>query len=97
MIDYNLKMMPSGAPPSVLPSKSDSNVHNTIVLKENPNSPKIKICLYKYTYIWLNNGISYWVYLTSVNRCYAYGYRWLNNEWVLIKVRICNIESFICY
>lgn len=101
MIDPNSKMMPSEAPPSVLPSKEDSNVQHPIYSikgdKSVSRSPVIKICLYKYTYIWQTNDKSYWSYLTAVNKRYAYGFRWIDCCWISFKVRISDIESFICY
>lgn len=93
MIDSNKKMMPSDAPPSALPSKDNSADPN----KNISNYPQIKMCLYKYTYIWQYNGKSYWAYLTCINKCYIYGFKWVDYCWIPLKIKVCSIDAFVCY
>jgi hypothetical protein len=57
----------------------------------------IRPCLFKYTYIWQNNGRSYWAYLTSVDRYSVSGWRWMFYRWVYFGIDIRRIDTFICY
>ena len=80
--------MPSNPPPNYIPSKEDKGVQSFNTASDNKSkkdnsgakyvSPSsIRLCLYKYTYIWENNGRSYWAYLLNVNRYSISGFRWL--------------------
>ncbi|AQR92494.1 hypothetical protein CLOBY_41600 [Clostridium saccharobutylicum] len=66
--------------------------NNTIV-----SECSLEPCLYHYTYIWECNGESYWVYITKVDACSVYGWKWCKDRWVYFILRIRRIDSFICF
>ena len=85
---------PSGPPPPFTPSKSEGK--NGINVKAvDPGS--IKFCRYNYTYIWLNNGTSFWAYIIYVGRRSIAGFRWVRRRWDYFGVDLRQIDSFICY
>jgi hypothetical protein len=84
---------PPGPPPTMTPNKNEG-----VSLKSvSPGS--IKPCTYRYVYIWLENGNSYWAWLTRVDRRSASGYRWdrRSRRWVYFGVDLRTIDSFECY
>lgn len=83
---------PMGPPPSVTPKKSEAEVELTAV---DPGS--LKPCRYRYVYIWLKNGKSFWVWLTYVGKTSISGWRWTGFYWVYFGIDLKKIESFICY
>lgn len=84
---------PMGPPPSFTPSKSDAGPSLKAV---DPGS--IRFCRYKFTYIWLRNGRSFWSFITFVGRKSISGYRWQRRRgWVYFGMDLRKIDSFICY
>ena len=59
---------PSTPPPSHTPHESVS------AFAVDPGA--IRGCLYRFTFVWLNNGRSFWFYPTFVGRDSVAGYRW---------------------
>lgn len=96
-----------GAPPNYIPSKNDAGVKTLSspgfggpdgggnLKSVSPN--QINFCLYKYTYIWQNNGRSYWAYLTNVDRVSVSGLRWMGWSWAYFGIDLRKIDSFVCY
>lgn len=61
-------------------------------------SQGIRSCLFRYTYIWLDSGRSFWFFPTFVGRETVSGYRWSRrNGWSLRAIRLDNIRSFQCF
>lgn len=79
---------PSSPPPSYTPQESPS------LYAVDPGA--IRGCLYRYTYIWLNTGSSFWFYPTYVGRDSIAGYRWRNFRWVYYGTDLRRIRSFRC-
>jgi hypothetical protein len=79
---------PSSPPPSYTPQESPS------LYAVDPGA--IRGCLYRYTYIWLNNGSSFWFYPTYVGRDSIAGYRWRGFRWVYYGTDLRRIRSFRC-
>ena len=78
---------PMSPPPQFIPEPSPYRV--------DPGS--IKQCKKKYTYIWLNNGDSFWFYPTYISRNSISGYRWIGFWWVHYGTDLRNITSFVCF
>ncbi len=78
---------PMAPPPSFTPELAPYRV--------DPGS--IRGCRRKYTYIWLNNGNSFWFYPVYIGRRSISGYRWIGFWWVYFGTDLNNIQSFICY
>ncbi|TBL70770.1 hypothetical protein [Paenibacillus thalictri] len=89
---------PQGPPPSFTPTQATYGA-GPGALAISPGS--IQGCLYRYVYIWQNNGQSYWVYLTNVSRHSISGYRWLGfgpvGSWVYFGIDLNQISQFYCY
>lgn len=93
---------PLGPPPSYIPSKNDPGVQKNTKELDNPkaknvSSNSIKFCQYRFTYIWQNNGRSYWAYITHVDKSSIAGWRFAGFRWVYFGVDLKRIDSFICY
>lgn len=79
---------PSGPPPSYVPQQGFS------AYAVDPGA--IRRCRFRFTYIWLNNGRSFWFYPTYVGRDSIAGYRWRNRRWVYYGTDLRRISSFQC-
>ena len=79
---------PSSPPPSYTPQESAS------LFAVDPGA--IRGCLYRFTFVWLNNGSSFWFYPTFVGRDSIAGYRWRGFRWVYYGTDLRRIRSFRC-
>lgn len=79
---------PSTPPPSYTPQEQVS------AFAVDPGA--IRGCLYRFTYVWLNNGSSFWFYPTFVGRDSIAGYRWRGFRWVYYGTDLRRIRSFRC-
>lgn len=94
--------MPQSPPPNYIPSKKDKGVQSFNKQGGGPeamavSANSIRFCLFKFTYIWEENGRSYWTYLFNVDRRSISGFRWLGRTWVYFGLDLRRIDSFICY
>ncbi|CAG9621717.1 hypothetical protein [Sutcliffiella rhizosphaerae] len=53
-------------------------------------------CLYRFTWVRLNNGESFWFYPTFIGRRSVAGYRWFFFRWVYFGIDTNRIRSFQC-
>lgn len=99
---FNPPGMPKSAPPNYVPNKNAPDVQNfnkgggtpsTFAVSAN----SIRFCLYKYTYIWEQNGRSYWTFLLNVDRRSVSGFRWTGRRWIYFGIDLRRIDSFVCY
>ncbi|MGP7818030.1 hypothetical protein [Niallia sp. 01092] len=81
---------PTTPPPSYTPQLQQS----AGLFAVDPGS--MRRCLYRFTYVWLNNGRSFWFYPTFVGRTSVAGYRWRNFRWVYYGTDTNRIRSFQC-
>jgi hypothetical protein len=79
---------PSSPPPSYTPQDSPS------LFAVDPGA--IRGCLYRFTFVWLNNGNSFWFYPTFVGRNSVAGYRWRRFRWEYFGIDLSRIRSFRC-
>lgn len=79
---------PSTPPPSYTPQESPQ------LYAVDPGA--IRGCLYRFTYVWLNNGNSFWFYPTYVGRTSVAGYRWRGFRWEYFGIDLNRIRSFRC-
>lgn len=92
--------VPSGPPPSFTPPKTQAYGHG--FGPQGGISPQaidpgaIRRCRYRFVYIWLRNGSSFWAWLTYVGRRSVAGYRWNGRRWVYFGVDLRRIEAFYC-
>lgn len=83
---------PSSPPPSFVPPESQGPSLYAV----DPGG--IRGCLYRYTYIRLNNGRSFWYYPTYVGRTSVAGWRWRPQQyrWVYFGIDLSRIRSYTC-
>lgn len=89
-----------GSPPNFTPSKNNPEVQHFqssggATKAVSPNS--IRICLFKFTYIWETNGNNYWAFIFDVDRRAVTGLRWFRGRWHYFGLDLRRIASFICY
>ncbi|SEQ78290.1 transporter [Piscibacillus halophilus] len=82
---------PQGPPPSFVPQQGGQFGVQAV----DPGS--IRGCLYRYTFLWLDNRQRFWFFPTFVGRRSVSGYRWTGFFWVYYGVDLRRIESFQCY
>ena len=80
---------PTSPPPSFIPQQQ---VQTFAV---DPGG--IRRCLFRYTYIWLNNSSQFWFYPIFVGRNSIAGYRWTGFRWVYFGISLRQIQSFTCF
>lgn len=80
---------PSSPPPSAVPMQSPQ------AFAVDPGS--IRRCLFRYTYVWLNNGRQFWFYPTFVGRRSVSGWRWNGFMWLYFGIDLRQIQSFTCF
>ncbi|GIN08525.1 hypothetical protein J1TS1_26700 [Shouchella clausii] len=85
----------TGAPPGPPPSQAAlSTLGAPSVFAVDPGA--IAGCLFRYTFIRLNNGESFWFYPTFVGRRSVAGWRWFFFRWVFFGIDTERIASFQC-
>ena len=83
---------PSSPPPTFVPAQTQQQQVGTFAV--DPGS--IRGCLFRYTYVWLNNREQFWYYPTFVGRTSISGWRWTGFNWVFFGVDLRQIQSFTC-
>lgn len=57
----------------------------------------LRPCLYRYVYVWLTNGRSFWVWPTFIGPRSLAGYRWTRYGWRYFGIDLNRIDRFYCY
>ncbi|WP_181444422.1 hypothetical protein [Bacillus sp. 03113] len=83
-----------GAPTSPPPSYTPQLLESPSLYAVDPGS--MRRCLYRFTYVWLRNGRSFWFYPTYIGRTSVAGYRWRGNRWMYYGTDADRIRSFQC-
>lgn len=87
---------PSGPPPSTPPSTMTAGfaAGGPSTFAVDPGA--MRRCMFRFTYIRLNNGESFWFYPTFLGRRSVAGYRWFLFTWVYFGIDTNRISSFQC-
>lgn len=90
---------PSSPPPSFTPQMQQqqqfSSSGGPSVFAVDPGA--IRGCRFRFTYVWLDNGNSFWFYPTFVGRTSVAGWRWRRNRWTYYGTDLRRISSFRCF
>ena len=86
---------PTGPPPNKTPRKPSKSPNSPSLYRVDPGA--IRPCKYRYVYIWLENGRSFWAWLTYVGRNSVAGWRWNGYYWTYFGTDINNISDFECF
>ncbi|MED4607566.1 hypothetical protein P9317_15430, partial [Paenibacillus validus] len=85
---------PQSPPPSFIPQQSGQQLFAV-----DPGG--IRRCLFRFVYIWQQNGEQYWAYLTFVGRNSLAGFRWYGfgpfGRWIYFGLDLRRVEQFFCY
>ena len=84
---------PPGKPPVRIPERPTLTRGST-VFTIDPGA--LTGCLNRYTYVWLQNGTSFWMYLTFIGRQSVSGFRWTQFGWTFTGLSLQSIEMFAC-
>lgn len=87
--------VPSGPPPSFTPQQAPQARGGVSAFAVDPGA--IRGCLFRFTYIWLRNGRSFWFYPTFVGRESIAGYRWNGFRWNYYGTDLDRVSSFQCF
>ncbi|WP_068774265.1 transporter [Paenibacillus sp. FJAT-26967] len=80
-------------PPTSPPPQFEPQQVSTFAV--DPGS--IRGCLFRNTFVWLNDGSSFWFYPTFVGRTSVSGFRWIGWTWVFFGIDLRRISSFTCF
>jgi len=86
---------PTGPPPSFVPQQQAGARGGAQVFAVDPGA--IRGCLFRFTYVWLRNGRSFWFYPTYVGRQSIAGFRWNGRRWNYYGTDLNRITSFQCF
>jgi hypothetical protein len=86
---------PSGPPPSFTPQQAQAHGHGPGVFAVDPGA--IRPCLFRFVYLWLNTGESFWAWLVFVGPRSAAGWRWTGRRWIYFGIDLREIRSFTCF
>lgn len=79
---------PTAPPPSFVPQQQAQT------FAVDPGG--IRRCLFRYTYVWLNNRQQFWFYPIFVGRTSVAGWRWNGFSWFYFGISLRQIQSFTC-
>ena len=85
---------PPGRPPSFIPQQAAAQ-QTAGVLAVDPGS--IRRCMFRYVYIWLDNGQQFWAWLVFTGRRSVAGWRWIGFRWIYFGIDLNRIVSFVCF
>lgn len=85
---------PPGRPPAFIPQQASAQ-QTTGVFAVDPGS--IRRCLFRYIYIWLDNGQQFWAWLVFAGRRSIAGWRWIGFRWIYFGIDLNRIVSFVCF
>jgi hypothetical protein len=81
---------PTSAPPQFTPPRP---LAGTFAV--DPGA--ISGCLFRFTFVWLDNGRRFWFFPVFVGRRSVAGFRWNGRFWVYFGIDLDRIDSFTCY
>ncbi|MFJ5718276.1 collagen-like protein [Neobacillus sp. NPDC093127] len=81
---------PTAPPPSFIPQQAAASPFAV-----DPGA--IRLCLFRNTFIWLNNGEGFWFYPIFVGPRSVAGFRWNGWSWMIFGIDTRRIISFTCF
>ncbi|WP_445670011.1 hypothetical protein [Peribacillus sp. FSL H8-0477] len=87
---------PGGGPPSAPPPQFVPDFPGVSAFAVDAGA--LQGCLFRNTYVWLNNGRSFWFFPVFIGRRSVAGFRWRAGQrrWVYYGIDTSNIRSFQC-
>ncbi|MED1952467.1 transporter [Brevibacillus nitrificans] len=84
---------PPGPPPGRTPSSPGARGYGGT---RRIDAGSFYPCLYRYSYVWLKNGNSFWFYPVYISRSSVSGYRWRRDRWDYYGTELDRIAYFTC-
>lgn len=81
---------PTAPPPQFTPTQPQASAFAV-----DPGG--IARCMFRNTYVWLENGQSFWYFPVFVGRRSVAGFRWNGRFWMYFGVDLRHIASFTCF
>ncbi|MEH7418755.1 collagen-like protein [Neobacillus drentensis] len=81
---------PTAPPPPFIPQQAAASPFAV-----DPGA--IRLCLFRNTFIWLNNGEGFWFYPIFVGPRSVAGFRWNGFSWMIFGIDTRRILSFTCF
>lgn len=81
---------PTAPPPPFIPQQASASPFAV-----DPGA--IRLCLFRNTFIWLNNGEGFWFYPVFVGPRSVAGFRWNGWSWMIFGIDTRRIISFTCF
>ncbi|EKS8367046.1 MULTISPECIES: transporter [Bacillus] len=84
-------------------SQAPTSPPPSFILQQSVASPfavdpgAISFCLFRNTYIWLNNGKQFWYYPIFVGQRSVTGFRWNGRFLMILGIDTRRIRSFTCF
>ena len=86
---------PTAPPPSFVPQMPIGTGAGVGALAVDPGA--IRRCMFRNTYVWLNNGEQFWFFPVFVGRTSVAGFRWFGRFWAYFGIDLNRIRSFTCF
>ena len=80
---------PTASPPPFIPQQAVASPFAV-----DPGA--IRLCLFRNTFIWLNNGEGFWFYPIFVGPRSVAGFRWNGRFWMIFGIDTRRIIPFMC-
>ncbi|SFB94684.1 hypothetical protein SAMN05443252_101135 [Bacillus sp. OV322] len=80
---------PTAPPPAFIPQQAAA-----APFAVDPGA--IRLCMFRNTFIWLNNGDGFWFYPIFVGPRSVAGFRWNGRFWTIFGIDTRRIVSFTC-
>jgi hypothetical protein len=84
---------PTEPPPMFIPSQRGGG--GPSIFAVDPGA--IRPCIFRFVYIWLENGRQFWAWLVFVGPRSVAGWRWTGFNWVYFGTDLENISDFVCF
>jgi len=81
---------PGSPPPSRIPARSAQQISRAV------DSGSIRMCMFRFTYVWLRNGAAFWLYPVFVGPRSVGGFRWGSRGWAYTGINLNLIDFFEC-
>lgn len=89
------RMGPRQGPPDTPPPRITPSLDAADIRAVDPGA--IRRCLYRFTFVMLNNNQRFWMWPVFVGRRSVAGFRWTGRRWVYFGIDLRRIASFRCY
>lgn len=97
-VNENTPDAPKNAPPNFIPDRDKAHA---LGFEKTPGinlvmPSTVTPCIYKFTYIWLNNKSAFWSKPISIKQDSITCWIWNGTSWYLSQLLLRDLDCFIC-